>query len=73
MDMGFSKAVAEKALFMTQNKGVDKAMDWIYTHNNDPDFEEALVIVSSTGPLQKKDSEFSKLSKEEKLAYTKKM
>jgi len=71
--MGFSKAVAEKALFMTQNKGVDKAMDWIYAHDNDPDFEEALVIVSSTGPLEKKESAFSKMSQEEKLAHTKKM
>lgn len=71
--MGFSKAVAEKSLFMTQQKGIEKAMDWIYAHENDPDFEEALVIVSSTGPLQQKDSEFSKLSPAEKLAYTKKM
>ena len=29
MDMGFPKQVAEKALFLTQCKGVEKAMDWI--------------------------------------------
>jgi len=29
MDMGFSKPVSEKSLFMTANKGVEKAMDWI--------------------------------------------
>jgi hypothetical protein len=28
MDMGFSKVVAEKALFMSQ-AGVEKAMEWI--------------------------------------------
>jgi uncharacterized UBP type Zn finger protein len=42
--MGFSKIVAEKALFMTQ-AGVEKAMDWINDHLEDEDFNEELVIV----------------------------
>lgn len=39
-DMGFSKNVSEKALFMTGNKGVEKAMDWINSHMEDEDYEE---------------------------------
>lgn len=47
MEMGFSKVVCEKALFLTQDKGstVESALDWIYSHNNDADFEEELLIV----------------------------
>ena len=43
--MGFSKDVAEKALFLNQGGGVPKAMEWIEQHMDDPDFQEPLVIV----------------------------
>jgi uncharacterized UBP type Zn finger protein len=42
--MGFSKTVAEKALFLTQ-AGVEKAMEWVEKHMDDEDFNEELVIV----------------------------
>ena len=46
MEMGYSKNVAEKALFMNQNKGaIDSALEWIMAHMEDPDFEEPLMIV----------------------------
>jgi len=47
MEMGFSKAVAEKALFliMHQGGGVEKALEWIDQHSDDPDFNEELQIV----------------------------
>lgn len=45
VEMGFSKVVAEKALFLTQ-AGVEKAMDWINEHMDDEDFNEELVIVA---------------------------
>ena len=32
MEMGFSKVVCEKALFMNQGAGVDKAFEWIEQH-----------------------------------------
>lgn len=39
VEMGFSKVVAEKALFMTQpNSTVEKAMGWIEQHMEDADF-----------------------------------
>ncbi len=45
MDMGFSKTVAEKSLFLTQNAGTENALEWIDKHGDDEDFEEELRIV----------------------------
>jgi len=36
--MGFTKVVAEKSLFMTQNKGIEPALVWIEQHQEDADF-----------------------------------
>lgn len=46
--MGFTKAVAEKALFFTLSQGgtTDQALDWISQHSDDADFNEELKIVS---------------------------
>jgi uncharacterized UBP type Zn finger protein len=44
MEMGFSKAVSEKACFFTQSI-LEKALEWIEEHQKDPDFEEELRIV----------------------------
>lgn len=47
MEMGFTKAVAEKALFFTLAQGgtTEKAMEWIEQHMEDADFNEELKIV----------------------------
>lgn len=47
MEMGFTKAVAEKALFFTLAQGgtTEKAMEWIDQHQEDADFNEELKIV----------------------------
>ena len=48
LEMGFSKAVCEKALFLTKQQNqenVDKALDWIQANMDAPDFEEELKIV----------------------------
>jgi len=55
--MGYSKNVAEKALFFTQNASVELALNWIEEHRDDPDFEEELRMV--------KQEEGPKLSVEE--------
>lgn len=66
-EMGFSTNVAEKAIFMVQGAGVERAMEWIENNREAPDFEEALVVVGqSDGPS--KPSKFAGLSKEEKAA-----
>lgn len=48
VDMGFTKVVAEKALFLNQGGGVPKAMEWIESHCEDADFEEELIIVGQS-------------------------
>ena len=68
MEMGFSKDVAEKALFLVQGGGVPKAMEWIETHMDDADFQEPLVIV---GQADSKPQ--STLTPEEKLAKAKEL
>lgn len=47
LEMGFSKIVAEKALFMTLAQGgtTEKALEWIDQHSEDADFNEELKIV----------------------------
>ena len=41
--MGYSKNVSEKACLFSQSN-IDKALDWITEHQNDPDFEEEAKI-----------------------------
>ena len=72
MDMGFSRNVAEKACFMVQGAGVERAMEWIENNRNAPDFEEALMIVGQAESA-KKPSAFAGLSKEEKAAKIKEL
>lgn len=47
VEMGFPKAVAEKALFFTLANGgtTEKALEWIDQHSEDADFNEELKIV----------------------------
>lgn len=48
MEMGFSKIVAEKALFLNLAKpgdAIGNALEWISEHSEDPDFNEELKIV----------------------------
>mmetsp|Transcript_4189 Transcript_4189/g.5574 ORF Transcript_4189/g.5574 Transcript_4189/m.5574 type:complete len:130 (+) Transcript_4189:473-862(+) len=72
MDMGFSRNVAEKAVFMVQGAGVERAFEWIENNRSAPDFEEPLMIVGQdSGP--KKESVFAGMTKEEKAAKIKEM
>lgn len=32
LEMGFPENRAQKALFLTNNKGLSEAIDWYYTH-----------------------------------------
>ena len=45
-EMGYSKNVSEKALFMTGGKSVEAAMGWITDNQGAPDFEEQLFMVN---------------------------
>ena len=76
MDMGFSRNVAEKAIFMVQGAGVERAMGWIEDNRSQPDFEEPLMIVAQGeggAGGSSKPSQFAGLSKEEKAAKIKEL
>ncbi len=56
-EMGFSKNVSEKACLFTQSN-IEQAVEWISTHQNDPDFEEpAQIEVSAEAPKPKMSKE----------------
>ncbi|KAK1804417.1 hypothetical protein P4O66_020439 [Electrophorus voltai] len=40
MEMGFDRNRAEKAVAHTGNQGIERAMDWLMEHENDPDIDE---------------------------------
>ena len=48
-EMGFSKNVSEKACLFTQSN-VERAVEWISAHQDDPDFEEPAQIEVSNEP-----------------------
>ena len=75
MEMGFSRNVAEKAIFMVQGAGVERAMGWIEDNREQPDFEEALMLMAQGegGAASGKPSQFAGLSKEEKDAKIKEL
>ena len=56
-EMGFSKNVSEKACLFTQSN-IERAVEWISEHQNDPDFEEPAEIEVSMD--QKPKVEMSK-------------
>ncbi|XP_076877489.1 UBX domain-containing protein 1 [Brachyhypopomus gauderio] len=43
MEMGFGRNRAEKAVAHTGNQGIERAMDWLMEHENDPDIDEPYV------------------------------
>jgi uncharacterized UBP type Zn finger protein len=69
MDMGFGKDAAEKSLFMTLSKGqsVEAAFEWLTEHQEDPDFNEPLLIVGQEGEGELKKEYQGNLSKEERI------
>lgn len=63
IEMGFSKNVAEKACFFTQNI-LEKAIEWIAEHQTDPDLEEELRIVGKKDQPQLTPEEIKNKAKE---------
>uniref|UniRef100_A0A6M2DH61 Putative ubiquitin regulatory protein n=1 Tax=Xenopsylla cheopis TaxID=163159 RepID=A0A6M2DH61_XENCH len=49
IDMGFSKLKSEKALEVTNHKGVEAAMEWLLAHADDPEPEENTQEINSSG------------------------
>jgi hypothetical protein len=61
-EMGYSKNVSEKACLLNKSN-IDKCLDWIMEHINDPDFEEEAKI-----EINPNEPPVSNLSKEEAAA-----
>ncbi|XP_047138707.1 ubiquitin carboxyl-terminal hydrolase 5 isoform X1 [Hydra vulgaris] len=50
MNMGFSFEVCKKAVILSNNQGIEAAMNWIFEHSEDPDFESPIVQPSFSQP-----------------------
>ena len=48
MNMGFGFEGCRKAAYHTKNEGVEPAMEWVFSHMEDPDFNEPLVVAQPT-------------------------
>uniref|UniRef100_A0A8C4QUX2 ubiquitinyl hydrolase 1 n=1 Tax=Eptatretus burgeri TaxID=7764 RepID=A0A8C4QUX2_EPTBU len=45
LEMGFPKEACRKALYYSGGLGIDHALDWIFSHMDESDFAEPLVLV----------------------------
>ncbi|CDF37297.1 thioredoxin domain containing protein [Chondrus crispus] len=48
-EMGFPKIRAEKALILTGNKSIERAVEWCFQHADDADIDEPLQLVTKEG------------------------
>ena len=53
-EMGFPKIRAEKALIITGNKSLERAIEWCFEHADDIDIDEPLQVVTKEGAPKKK-------------------
>ena len=63
IEMGFSKTVAEKSCFFCQSN-LENAVNWIYEHQSDPDFEEELKIVGQDNKPKLTEEEIKQQAKQ---------
>jgi ubiquitin carboxyl-terminal hydrolase 5/13 len=47
MVMGFSKNRATRALLSTKNNGVEVAMEWLFSHMDDPTLDDPIPVGGS--------------------------
>lgn len=71
-EMGYSKDVSEKALFMTQGASIESALGWIEENKDAPDFNEALFIVQGEQKSKIDPEEAKKIAKDLQVQLRKK-
>jgi ubiquitin carboxyl-terminal hydrolase 5/13 len=42
MDMGFTENSCKRAAIATRNRGSQEAMEWVFEHGDDPDFNDPI-------------------------------
>jgi len=71
MEMGFSELRAEKALFKTDNAGLEHAINWLAEHENDEDIDLPLKKPAPEAPpkpkMSKEEAEAKALELQKKL------
>merc|ERR1719457_480192 len=50
MDMGFGREACRKAVYHTENQGIEAAMNWVFEHSQDPDFNSPLQLPTPSTP-----------------------
>ncbi|XP_078284033.1 UBX domain-containing protein 1 [Rhinoraja longicauda] len=67
MEMGFSQNRAERALALSGNQGIEKAMDWLMEHEDDPNLDEPYIVPQGDvlGTVEKTEAEEAELSFQE--------
>ncbi|KAI1301360.1 Ubiquitin carboxyl-terminal hydrolase 5 [Halotydeus destructor] len=49
MELGFSLDAVKRALYNTQNSGVEAAVSWLFDHGQDADFNDPFILDQSSG------------------------
>jgi len=72
IDMGFTELHAEKALYKTDNAGVEHAVNWINDHTEDADWDLPLLKPAPSKPkLSKEEAEAKALEMQKRLRQKK--
>jgi len=72
MDMGFSELRAEKALYKTDNAGVENAVEWLSAHMEDEDIDLPLLKPAAPKPKMSKEEAEAKAMELQKRLRQKK-
>lgn len=67
MEMGFSQNRAERALALSGNQGIEKAMDWLMEHEDDPNLDEPYIPPQGDvlGSVERSEAEEAELTFQE--------
>lgn len=51
VSMGFSVEGCKKALISTRNNDIEAAMNWVFEHQSDPDFDKPYQATTKSTPI----------------------
>lgn len=62
LSMGFPAPRCEKALYATGNSDPEAAMNWLFAHMEDPDIDEPLVLIKTSGKTKNTEQDEAKVA-----------